>query len=161
MVTYLVNILLVQCPCNMGVIVFLPSFLIGASFMKAPNCLWNWVSWEHHLGSQNLWYYNLLVGKLNIRLEHSDELWIDCLRPIERVSRSWKEKCLVEFKTNLLEFLDVKKMYNMYERLIVSVYGNYLFRSHWGRWSVSEVKWEWYQESHCFKGLLWAFKRND
>jgi len=57
---------------------------------------------------------NLVVEKLRIPPTHFDELWIDCLRLVEEVSRSTKEKCLVELETNLLEFLDVEKMFNMY-----------------------------------------------
>ena len=41
LVTGFVSILLIQSPCNMRVIVFLPSFLIGASFTKAPSGLGN------------------------------------------------------------------------------------------------------------------------
>ena len=112
------------------------------------------------------------ISKLNIPLEHSDEFWVDCLRFIEKMPRSTEKKCLVELETNILEFLYVKEMFNMYWSPIFSVYGGYLyywsnlnirgvrgghcwefygseigFCSQRRRWSVSKVKWEWYQES--------------
>ncbi|KAL5158664.1 hypothetical protein HKD37_15G043088 [Glycine soja] len=56
----------------------------------------------------------IINSKLNIPPEHSDEFWVDCSRFIEKISRSTEKKCLVELETNILEFLYVKEMFNMY-----------------------------------------------
>lgn len=70
----------------MGVIVLLSPFLISASLPKALCGLGNGVIGEHHLFSQYLEYDHLVVYKLNIPLQCSNELWINDLRFVEKMS---------------------------------------------------------------------------
>jgi len=110
--------------------------------MKAPSGLDNRVTWKHHLGSQNLGHNNLAIWKLNIPPICFDKFWIDGLRLVEEVSRSTKEKCLVDFETNPLKFLNIEKMLNINWGLIVSMYDGY-------HYDLNDLDTKWVRSSHC------------
>ncbi|KAL5158661.1 hypothetical protein HKD37_15G043088 [Glycine soja] len=93
----------------------------GQSQFESKSYMKNWMQsskWDVYLGAYLNGTDNYLKGiinsKLNIPPEHSDEFWVDCSRFIEKISRSTEKKCLVELETNILEFLYVKEMFNMY-----------------------------------------------
>jgi len=95
--------------------------------MKAPSGLGNRISRKHYFGSQKFGHDYLVVGKLNIPLDYSDEFRIDSLWFVEKIRFYTKEKGLLEFETNLLKFLDIEEMVNVYRRLILSTNGGYLY----------------------------------
>lgn len=79
----LVNILLIEHPCNLGVIILLPSLVISDTFMKASYGFGYRVIGEHHFCSLYFGYNHLTIHKLWIPFEHPDEFWVDSLRLVE------------------------------------------------------------------------------